>query len=125
VVVAGRRTAPAPTVPDWLRPNTGPLGGIAAALHYALDEGYELVLTCGVDTLGLPNDLPDLLSPAPAFVMQQPIVGLWPTEAAATLEQLLSSSQTHSVKQFAEMIQARSVKLAREPANINTRADLA
>ena len=125
VIVAGRPTAPAPTVPDWPRPGTGPLGGIAAALHYALDENYETVLTCGVDTLGLPEELPELLAPAPAFVVQQPIVGLWPAQAAATLEELLSGSRTHPVKLFAEMIEARPVKLAQEPANINTRADLA
>lgn len=47
VVVVGREVAPAPTLPDWPRPGMGPLGGIAAALHLARDEGYGAVLTCG------------------------------------------------------------------------------
>ncbi|MGH6786529.1 MAG: NTP transferase domain-containing protein, partial [Novosphingobium sp.] len=34
VVVVGRATAPAPTLPDWPRPGMGPLAGIAAALHH-------------------------------------------------------------------------------------------
>lgn len=125
VIVAGRPTAPAPTVPDWPHPGMGPLGGIAAALHYALDENFEAVLTCGVDTLGLPEDLSELLAPAPAYVVQQPIVGLWPARAAVPLEKLLSGAQAYPVKRFAEMIEARPVKLAQEPANINTKADLA
>ena len=64
VVVVGRDEAPAPTIPDWPRAQMGPLGGIAAALHYAAEQGFAAVLTCGVDSLGLHDNLPALLSPA-------------------------------------------------------------
>jgi molybdopterin-guanine dinucleotide biosynthesis protein A len=125
VVVAGRETAPAPTIPDWPAPGAGPLGGIAAALHLARDEGYEAVLTIGVDSLGLPEELPDLLAPAPACLASQPVVGLWPPSACEAIEAVLTGQGRHSMLAFAETIGARAVNLAAKPANINTPADLA
>jgi molybdenum cofactor guanylyltransferase len=125
VIVVGRETAPAPTVPDWPKAGMGPLAGIAAALHFARDEGYEAVLTCGVDSAGLPDDLPTLLGPAPAYLADQPVIGVWPATASGTLDAILSAEGRHSMLQFAEMIGARAVKLAQKPANINTPADLA
>ncbi len=124
VVVAGRETAPAPTLPDWPHPNMGPLAGIAAALHLAVDEGYEAVLSLGVDAPDLPDDLPALLSPAPAYLAAQPVVGLWPTSALSKLEAILEGTGRHSMLAFAEAVGARAVALSATPANINTPADL-
>lgn len=124
VVVVGRETAPAPTLPDWPRANMGPLGGIAAALHLALDEGYDAVLTCGVDSAGLPEDLLELLTLAPAYVAGQPVIGLWPASASAKLDALLESEARHSMLAFAELLGARAVELPVSPSNINTIADL-
>lgn len=124
VAVVGRETAPAPTLPDWPAPGAGPLGGVAAALNHALDTGYESVLTCGVDSIALPEDLLERLSPAPRYVATQPVIGHWPSKAAGALEELMFSSRRHSMLAFAELIGARPVKLARDPANINTPADL-
>jgi molybdopterin-guanine dinucleotide biosynthesis protein A len=125
VVVVGRETAPAPTLPDWPQPGMGPLAGIAAALHHARDEGYEAVLTCGVDSVGLPEDLPGLLNSAPAYLADQPVIGLWPASAVEALEAILTGDGRHSMQRFAEAIGARAVKTAVKPANINTPADLA
>jgi len=125
VVVAGREVAPAPTIPDWPRAGMGPLGGIAAALRLARDEGFEAVLTCGVDSLWLPEDLPERLAPAPAFLDGQPVVGLWPASAAGAIEAILLAEGRHSMRQFAQAIGARAVNIAGEPANINTPQDLA
>lgn len=125
VVVAGRETAPAPTIPDWPAPGSGPLGGIAAALHLARDEGYAAVLTLGVDSIGLPENLPELLAPAPAFLASQPVVGLWPTSACEAIEAVLTGEGRHSMIAFAQAVGARAVKLAAKPANINSPADLA
>lgn len=124
VVVVGREHSPAPCLPDWLKPDQGPLGGIAAALHAARDEGFEAVLTCGVDSIGLPNNLPDLLSPAPAYLTSQPVIGLWPINAIEAIETILHGNGRHSVMAFAEAIGARAVRLVTDPANINTPADL-
>ncbi len=125
VVVVGRETAPAPTLPDWPRPGMGPLAGIAAALHLARDEGYAAVLTCGVDSAVLPDNLADLLAPAPAYLADQPVIGLWPASAAPAIETILRGDGRHSMRQFAEAIGARAVQCSTKPANINTPADLA
>ncbi len=124
VVVVGRETAPAPTLPDWPRPGMGPLAGLASALHLARDEGYQAVLSCGVDSAGLPDDLLTLLSPAPAYLADQPVIGLWPASASPVLDALLESDARHSMLAFAEAIGAKPVKTAAKPANINTPADL-
>lgn len=125
VIVVGRAEAPAPTLPDWPRPGMGPLAGLAAALHHARDEDYEFVLTCGVDSLALPDDLPDLLSPAPAYLAAQPVIGLWPASAVQVIEDILHSDSRHSLKRFAEAVGARAVSGVADPANVNTQADLA
>lgn len=125
VVVVGRETAPAPTLPDWPRPGMGPLAGIAGALHLARDENYAAVLTCGVDSVGLPDNLPDLLGAAPAYLADQPVIGIWPTGSLDLLEELLTREGRHSMLAFAEAIGARAVTLERGPANINTPGDLA
>jgi molybdopterin-guanine dinucleotide biosynthesis protein A len=125
VVVVGREQAPAPTLPDWPRPGMGPLGGIAAALYDARDEGYEAVLTCGVDSVDLPESLPGLLSPGPAYLADQPVVGLWPITAIKTIEAILRGDGRHSMRAFAEAIGAREVHSGKTSININTPADLA
>ena len=124
VVVAGRETAPAPTIPDWPHANMGPLGGIAAGLRLARDEGYDSVLTCGVDSLGLPDNLLELLTPGPAYLESQPVIGHWPAGTLEALEALLQSEARHSMLAFAEAVGARPVKIGADPANINTPADL-
>jgi molybdopterin-guanine dinucleotide biosynthesis protein A len=125
VIVVGRETAPAPTLPDWPRAGMGPLGGIAAALHHARDEGYDFLLTCGVDSLALPDDLPDLLGPAPAYLASQPVIGIWPASIIGTVEAILHSEGPHSLKRLTAAIGARAVQVPADPANINTPADLA
>jgi len=125
VVVAGREMAPAPTIPDWPGAGMGPLGGIAAGLRLAQDEDYEAVLTCGVDSVNLPETLLEMLAPAPAYLADQPVVGLWPMGAVGTVERILESDGRHSMLAFAEAVGARAVKTNSKSANINTPADLA
>lgn len=124
VVVVGRATAPAPTLPDWPRAGMGPLGGLAAALRLAQDEGYDSVFSCGVDSVGLPEDLLSRLTPAPACLAAQPVIGLWPASSATALEELLHGPEPHSMYRFAEIIGARRVEMETNPANVNTPADL-
>lgn len=124
VIVAGRETAPAPTIPDWPHAAMGPLAGIAAGLHHARDEGYASILTCGVDSVNLPENLLELLTPAPAYLESQPVIGHWPAGAVEAIETLLLSEGRHSMLAFAGAIGATAVKTATKPANINTPADL-
>ena len=125
VVVVGREEAPAPTLPDWPRAHMGPLGGIAAALRHGAATGHSEVLTCGVDSVGLPDDLPARLAPAPAYLADQPVVGLWPASAASDVAAILDGTGKHSLRALAERLGARAVTLPVHPANINTPADLA
>jgi molybdopterin-guanine dinucleotide biosynthesis protein A len=125
VVVAGHHHEEARVIDDWPRPDMGPLAGIAAALRYAEKEGHSLVLSCGVDSVDLPDDLPELLSPAPAYMSSQPVIGLWTVTARPTLEKILTIGSRHSMKAFAEAIGARAVRTGDKPANINTPEDLA
>lgn len=125
VVVVGRSDAPVPTIPDRPASGLGPLGGIAAALHYAASHGYADVLTCGVDCAGLGADTLAELGASPAYSADQPVIGLWPASAAVAVDALLASDARHSMRAFAERIGARGVRLSVIPANINTRADLA
>jgi len=125
VVIAGRETGPAPCLPDWPQAGLGPLGGIAAGLRHAQDEHYASVLTCGVDSVDLPEDLLELLSPAPAYLASQPVIGHWPSAAAQAAEAILKGDGRHSMFALAQKTGARAVKSPAEPANINTRADLA
>jgi molybdopterin-guanine dinucleotide biosynthesis protein A len=126
VIVAGRERGPGHRcLPDWPHPNMGPLGGIAAALRMARDEGYESVLSCGVDSVDLPENLLDLLSPAPAFLASQPVVGHWPPGAVDGIDTLLLAPGKHSMLAFAEAIGATAVKIGAIPANLNTPAALA
>lgn len=125
VVIAGREIGPAPCIPDWPHPGMGPLAGIAAGLHYAQDMDFESVLTCGVDAPDLPKGLLELLSPPPAYLADQPVIGHWPVSAASKVETILESEGSHSMRAFAEAIGARPVKSGAKPVNINTKADLA
>lgn len=119
VIVVGRGD-----VEDRPRAGMGPLGGINAALHHADAHGYSEVLTCGVDCGGLAPDVRAELTPAPAYVADQPVIGLWPASAAPALDAFLAADAKHSMRAFAEMIGARPVKLSVTTANINTREDL-
>lgn len=124
VVIVGREQGPADTLPDWPQPGMGPLGGIAAALMLTNDQAYDAVLTIGVDSLGLPKDLPELLSPAPAYVADQPVIALWPASALAAVTEILKSDGRHSMIALAERTGARAVRLPGGTENINTPGDL-
>ena len=125
VIIVGRTSGPTVCIPDHPHPDMGPLGGIAAALLHAQDYNFTSVLTCAVDSVGLPENLLPLLSPAPAYLETQPVIGHWNIDAASTVQAILQSDGRRSMLAFAKAANARPVTLASAPANINTPADLA
>ncbi len=125
VIVSGRAQAPVDTLADWPEPGLGPLGGLAGALVYAQEHGYPSILTCGVDSVGLPADLRMLLSPAPAFLKEQPVIGHWPISILPQLQQFIASEEKNALWRFGKAVGARAVIADHQPANINRPADLA
>ena len=125
VVIVGRTAKGYECIPDRPAGGMGPLGGLAGALFHAKRHGYDLVLSCGVDSVDLPPDLVDLLTPAPAHLDSQPVIGLWPAARAPALDEFLSRHTSHAVRAFGAAVGARQVKLAANPANVNTPQDLA
>lgn len=111
-------------IADWPRPDMGPLGGIAGALIHAADRGFDRVLTAAVDCVELPEDLRELLEPAPAFLATQPVIGLWPVTALDELRAVLEDGCDLAVKAFARRIGARPVQSDFVPPNVNNIADL-
>jgi molybdenum cofactor guanylyltransferase len=124
VVVVGRDRAPVLCLPDYPCAGLGPLGGLAAALNYAQEQGFADVLSVGVDSLDLPPDLLDRLAPAPAYLADQPVIGLWPASASAQIAAILRGDGRKSLYHFAEVLAARAVVLDKNPMNINSMDDL-
>lgn len=112
------------TIPDWPRPGMGPLGGLAGALRYADQRSYDLVLTSALDIPDLPGDLARQLAAAPAFVADQPVVGLWRVADSPILERLLTGETRRSMRAFCKACGARAVKLEALLSNINRPSDL-
>jgi molybdopterin-guanine dinucleotide biosynthesis protein A len=124
LVIAGRPHANLTSVADYPAPGMGPLAGLAGALRFAGASGFDHVLSVGVDSLFIPGDLRRALEPAPAYVANQPVIGLWPVSAFAVLEQILCNDGRHSMMHFIETIGARAVVLNCPPQNVNTPDDL-
>jgi molybdopterin-guanine dinucleotide biosynthesis protein A len=124
LVVIGRTWHGLTTAHDLPRAGLGPLGALAGALAAAREGGHATVLTSGCDLPNLPVDLGTRLSPGPAVVAGQPLLGLWPVEL---LEALLAHMEgdDRSMRGWIVATAARRVPFAGAIANINTPDDLA
>jgi molybdopterin-guanine dinucleotide biosynthesis protein A len=124
VVVVGRSWPGLDTIADAPEPGLGPLGALAGALVHARDNGFAEVLTSGCDLPDLPAALSDMLTPGPAVLAGQPLLGLWPARLAPTLLAHLTGSADRSMRGWIDAAGARRVPFAGNVANINTPADL-
>jgi molybdenum cofactor guanylyltransferase len=124
LIVVGRTQNGYHCVDDRPSPDMGPLAGLAGALAYASNSGFTHVLSVGVDAPGISGDLRAMLGAAPAYVVNQPVIGYWPVGALALLDDILASNERHSMRHFTERLGARGVTLENPPVNINTTADL-
>lgn len=125
VVVVGRETDRVQCLADWPEPHRGPLGGLAAALIHAAENGFDDLLSIGVDCIDVPVNLAEWLRPAPAYVESLPVIGLWPSSAVDAVKAILTGEGSHSMRRLAEAVGARAVTLGVTPANVNTPEDLA
>ena len=102
----------------------GPLGGLEAALAFAVLEAFDAVLSVPVDTLPLPKDLRARLEGvSPATFERQHLIGYWPVGCAKALSAYLASGHRSVVHWKAEL-GARVVPEPYPIANVNVRTDL-
>lgn len=115
-----------PCVADRPAPDMGPLGGLNAALHYAETAGFDAVVTIGCDMPVFPADLVAqlLAAGAPVAAQDMPLVGLWPSRLAATLDDHLAQSSDRSMRGWGALSAARTVRLSGRFANVNRPEDL-
>ena len=125
LVVVGRDWPGLARVDDRPLPGLGPLGGLAGALVYAADAGFEAVLSAGCDLPTLPVDLRARLGKPNAILKGQPTVGLWDSRLAKPLIDWLGRTADLSIQAWALQTSASWVSANEGMANINTPADLA
>ena len=120
VIVCGREGG----IPDRPAPDLGPLGGINAALHAALAQGFDAVLTCPCDLPLLPPGLAGSLVGG-GYVEAMPVIGLWPAALAPMLDAYLAECEDRSVRGWARAAGVPAVRLSGTLPNLNTPAALA
>lgn len=127
LVICGRAHPSMPWIEDSPHAGLGPLGGLCAALTYGRNAGFDAVLSAPCDVPDLPADLRQLLAQnsLPAYVADQPVIGLWPCTLADTLHAHLEQSADRSLRAWVRATGATPIELARNPRNINTLDDLA
>ena len=127
VVVCGRADPRWISLPDQPAPDMGPLGGLAAALAYARDQGFVGVLSTGCDMPSLPATLIHaLIGDTPAVVDGQQLIGYWPAALADRLLDHLARCERRSIREWMAVVEPRLVAPIGGPLpNINRPDDLA
>lgn len=127
MVICGRSHDGMASLVDRPAPGMGPLGGINAALHHALEQGFTAVLTTGCDMPVYPAALvPALVGEGPAILEGQPLLGYWPAALAPLLDAHLAGDNNRSVFGWLDHVQTRIVALpGLVLPNINRPADFA
>jgi molybdenum cofactor guanylyltransferase len=124
LVVVGRLWPGLVSILDRPSAQMGPLGGLCGALHYAAQEGFDLVLTTGCDTLPVADYSRLGEGEVPTVVLGQRLSGLWPASLAEQLEAHLLAQTNWSVRHWMAMSRAAEVDLGVEFHNLNRTTDL-
>lgn len=123
LAVCGRPWGGLPALEDRPRPGLGPLAGLCAALAFAKRHGHSAVLCAPCDMPDMPSGLIAALSPGPAVVEGQWLLGLWPVALAPVLHRFLEREGAVAMRRWVVETGARSVSFA-PLRNINHRQDL-
>ena len=125
VAVCGRDIPGRLSLPDRPRADIGPLGGLNAALQYAMSHDFAGVLSTGCDMPVFPRELAAaLIGEGPAIVEGQHLLGYWPSALAPVLDAHLEAGSDRSLKAWFAVAQPRRVVPDMSLPNINTPADL-
>lgn len=127
MVVCGRSHDGITGLADRPAADLGPLGGLNAALHHALERGFDAVLTTGCDMPVYPATLAAALTGAGSAILRdQPLLGHWPATLAPLLDVHLAARNNRSIFGWLDRVQARIVELpGLVLPNINRPEDLA
>jgi molybdopterin-guanine dinucleotide biosynthesis protein A len=126
LVVCGRDDPRWTCLPDQPAPGMGPLGGLAAALLHAQQQGLDGVLSTGCDMPSLPAELIEaLIGEEPAVIESQQLIGYWPATLAERLIDHLGRCERRSIRQWMAVVEPRLVVPADPLPNINRPEDLA
>ena len=112
-------------LPDQRWAGTGPLGGLSAALRFAVERDFDRVVTVPCDMPDIPRDLLETLASASdALILDgAPVVGGWPANLSDQLEHFLCSDRRKAVRDWARLAGA-GVLTGWAVRNINFPADL-
>ena len=124
LVICGREWLDLVSLPDRRSGNCGPLAGLESALHHAVDNGFDAVVSVPVDTFPLPSDLVGRLAGnGPSALERQYLIGYWPAECLDALtDQLLRND--FRVMAWLKTAGARLVSEPFAIGNINRPEDL-
>ncbi|WP_442678893.1 molybdenum cofactor guanylyltransferase [Sphingomonas sp. ASY06-1R] len=113
-------------VADRPGPDLGPLGGVCGALQEAAARGYDRILTIGCDMPIVPSALIERLITAAgaAYVVDAPILGVWPTALGEGLAHHLSYGEDRSIRRWAASVAAVAIDAAGSLVNVNRPEDL-
>lgn len=124
LVICGRDYPPYLGLADRPRPDLGPLGGLAAALHFAVTCNFSAVLSLPVDALHVPGNLIDLLGKVgPTHFREQHLIGVWPATVADALDAHLVAGN-RSVRSWISACAATSVGEPHPVGNANSHESL-
>ena len=123
IVILGRSYNNLPVLKDKPTSGLGPLGGLNAALHHARAHRFDAVLLVPGDAPDLPLNLAERLNPMPAYLVDSPVTGLWPTHLTSELNSWLAADKKRAVTAFGDYVGAHGIKSTQPMANINTPQD--
>ncbi len=123
LVIAGRKLPGFTCIDDFPASGLGPLGGLCAAMQHGRAHGFDEIVTAPCDLLSLPPDAVTRLLPGPSVACGQWLLGLWPTQLAAHLEDFLEGHGAAPVRVYAAAVSARHVPMP-GLVNVNRPEDL-
>lgn len=126
VVVCGRDVPGMTCLVDRPASGLGPLGAINAALHHALEHGFDAVVTTGCDMPRFPAALFEALrGDGPAVLHRQHLAGFWPSTLAGILDDHIATSADRSIYAWIDRAGARIVTVPDlDMPNVNRVRDL-
>lgn len=109
LVICGRDWGGFRALGDYPAPGLGPIGGLCAALQHATAAGFDAVLLAPCDLLGIPPDTVERLSPGPAVVDGQWLLGLWPAALLPQIKALTMTEGAISLRRLVHETGARAI----------------